>query len=191
MRQAFAVLRIQKLKTWGAVAGSGKRNQRERETLNADASKVSENLILAGYKEMDLVAACKEAIGNQTIRKNAVLGVEMLLSASPFYFRPDNPEQAGLYNEERLEDWRQTTMDWLNKRYGEQIVSAVLHLDESTSHIHALLVPLDNSGKLNCRALFGGTRHTLSILQTDYGNAVAGLGISPQYREFKGYPSKG
>ena len=177
MRPAFTVLRIQKLKTWGAVAGSGKHNQRERETLNADASKVSENLILAGYKEIDLVAACKEAIGNQTIRKNAVLGVEMLLSASPSYFRPDNPEQAGLYNEERLEDWRQTTMDWLNNRYGKRIVSAVLHLDESTPHIHALLVPLDNSGKLNCRALFGGTRHTLSMLQTDYGNAVSGLGI--------------
>ena len=57
MRPAFTVLRIQKLKTWGAVAGSGKHNQRERDTPNADTSKLSENQVLAGRKEMDLVAA--------------------------------------------------------------------------------------------------------------------------------------
>ena len=32
----FTVLRIQKLKTWGAIAGAAKHNQRERETPNAD-----------------------------------------------------------------------------------------------------------------------------------------------------------
>lgn len=31
MRPAFTVLRIQKLKKWGAIGGSGKHNQRERE----------------------------------------------------------------------------------------------------------------------------------------------------------------
>ena len=111
MRPAFTVLRIQKLKTWGAVAGSGKHNQRERDTPNADASKLSENQVLAGRKEMDLVAACKDAIGSQKIRKNAVLGVEMLLSASPAYFRPDTPEQAGTYDKDKLEDWKNASMD--------------------------------------------------------------------------------
>ena len=32
----FTVLRIQKLKTWGAIAGAAKHNQREWETPNAD-----------------------------------------------------------------------------------------------------------------------------------------------------------
>lgn len=49
--------------------------------------------------------------------------------------------------------------------------------DLDTPHIHVLLVPLDGRGKLNCRALFGGSKHTLSALQTDYAQAVASIGI--------------
>lgn len=40
-------------------------------------------------------------------------------------------------------------MGWLNEKYGNRIVSAILHVDEATPHIHALLVPLDDKGKLN------------------------------------------
>ena len=174
----FTVLRIQKLKTWGAIAGAGKHNQRERETPNADAGKASANQYLVGTPGMDNVAALKEAIGSQRIRKNAVLGVEMLLSASPDYFRPNAPEQAGTYDASRLEKWKNASLDWLNEKYGNRIVSAIIHADEATPHMHVLLVPLDDKGKLNCRALFGGTRHTLSQLQTEYGAAVADLGIS-------------
>ena len=112
----FTVLRIQKLKTWGAVAGSGKHNQRERETPNADAEKSANNRYLAGTAGMDNIAAVKQVIGTQYIRKNAVLGVEMLLSASPAYFRPNQPEQAGTYDNTRLQNWQQATMGWLNEK---------------------------------------------------------------------------
>lgn len=173
----FTVLRIQKLKTWGDIAGAGKHNQRERETPNADAARTSANQYLVGTPGMDNVAAVKQAIGTQRIRKNAVLGVEMLLSASPAYFRPEIPEQAGTYDNTRMQKWKEATMGWLNEQYGNRIVSAILHVDEATPHIHALLVPLDDKGKLNCRSLFGGTRHTLSRLQTDYAGAVSSLGI--------------
>lgn len=174
---AFAVLRIQKLKSWGDIAGAGKHNQRERDTPNADAARSGQNCLLVGDAAANCVDAIKEAIGSQRIRSNAVLGVEMLFSASPEYFRPSAPEQAGTYNAERLEKWSQATTKWLNEQYGSRVIKATLHLDEATPHIHALLVPLDDRGKLNCRALFGGTRHTLSALQTDYAQAVAPLGI--------------
>ena len=177
MRQAFAVLRIQKLKTWGAVAGAGKHNERERETPNADPSKSADNQQLVTTASKDVVTSCRQLIGEQKIRKNAVLVVEMLISASPSYFRSANPEQAGSYNKERLERWRDTAMDWAKQKYGERIVSALLHLDESTPHIHLILVPLDEKGKLNCRSHFGGTRHTLSNLQTEYAEVLSQLGI--------------
>lgn len=178
MRPAFTVLRIQKLKTWGAIAGSGKHNQRERETPNADESKTAENRVLIGQSGADNVALVKEAIGAQKIRKNAVLGVEMLLSASPEYFRPGQIEKAGEYDAHRLNSWVDASTQWLKERYGKRVAKAVLHLDEATPHIHALLVPLDDTGKLNCRSLFGGSRHTLSLLQTDYAKAVQSLGIT-------------
>lgn len=173
----FTVLRIKKLKTWGDIAGCGKHNQRERETPNADERRTPQNQFLVGTPEKGSVDAIKEALGSQLIRKNAVLGVEMLLSASPEYFRPDEVNKAGAYAPERLESWKQATVNWLQESYGQRIITATLHLDEATPHIHALLVPLDEKGKLNCRKLFGGTRHTLSALQTDYAQAVAGLGI--------------
>ena len=173
----FAVLRIQKLKTWGAIAGSGKHNRRERDTPNADASRTAQNTVLIGSPEKNSVDAVKEAVSSQRIRSNAVLGVEMLLSASPDYYRPDAPEKAGTYEPERLQAWTQTATQWLQERYGGRIISATLHLDEATPHIHALLVPLDDRGKLNCRALFGGSKHTLSLLQSDYAQAVADIGI--------------
>ena len=174
---AFAVLRIQKLKSWGAIAGSGKHNQRERDTPNADEARTAQNRLLIGDSDKNSVDAIKESIGSQRIRSNAVLGVEMLLSASPEYFRPSAPEQAGTYDAGRLQKWTKATTQWLEERYGSRIIKATLHLDEATPHIHVLMVPLDDKGKLNCRALFGGSRHTLSALQTDYAQATAPLGI--------------
>ena len=121
--------------------------------------------------------ATKAVIGDQNIRKNAVLAVEMLLSASPEYFRPGEGEKAGGYDPARAWEWAETSAQWLQERYGDRVIKAVMHLDEATPHMHATIVPLDDKGKLNCRALFGGTRHTLTELQTDYAKAVEKLGI--------------
>lgn len=45
--------------------------------------------------------------------------------------------------EGRLKEWCKDTVDWLKKEYGEKnVVSAVLHMDEKTPHIHASLVPI-------------------------------------------------
>lgn len=174
---AFTVLRIAKLKTWGVIAATDKHNARERETPNADEECSTENRVLMGSPDISAHDAIKKALVNQRIRKNAVLGVEMLISASPEYFRPGNPDKAGSYGPERLEAWTAATTQWLRERYGDRIKRATLHLDEATPHIHVVMVPLDDKGKLNCRALFGGSRQTLSDLQTDYAQAVSHLGI--------------
>lgn len=45
--------------------------------------------------------------------------------------------------EGRIKEWCADNLDWLRKTYGEEnVVSAVLHLDESTPHIHAAVVPI-------------------------------------------------
>jgi hypothetical protein len=44
---------------------------------------------------------------------------------------------------------------WLERKYGERIISLVMHLDEAIPHIQFVLLPLDDMGKLNSRALFG------------------------------------
>lgn len=177
MAAPMTVLRIEKLKSWGSVGGAGEHNMRTRPTPNADPARSHLNRYLVGSPDDDLPAVVRAKIGTQTIRKNAVLAVEAVLSASPEYFRPTAPEAGGTWDEKRLEAWVEASEAWLQKKYGDRLVSVLLHLDETTPHIQAVFVPLDDHGKLNCRALLGGSRQTLRDLQSDYAKDVAHLGI--------------
>ena len=45
--------------------------------------------------------------------------------------------------EGRLKAWCADNLEWLRRTFGaENVVSAVLHMDEATSHIHAAVVPI-------------------------------------------------
>lgn len=126
-----AIARIAKLKG-GSIAASEQHTKRQRETPNANPE--VNNLRFIGQPEtLDspaLETLVRQRIGEQTIRKNAVLCVEMVLTASPEYFRPDDPGRAGYYHRERLEEFQQAVHQWLLNQYGDRIVRAELHLDE-------------------------------------------------------------
>jgi len=185
---AYGICRIQKLKA-GAVGRSALHTSRKRDTPNADPEK--QHIRIIGQPDNpdipDLETLVRQHIGNQTIRKNAVLAVEFLLTASPEYFRPLNPSMAGYYEPQRLADFQQKACEWLTNSYGDRIVRAELHLDESTPHIHAYMVPLDEKGKLNCRALLGGSRYRLSELQDSFAESMKPLGLE---RGIKGSRAK-
>ncbi len=84
---AFSICRIQKIKSWGALARSEAHAKREVYTPNANLQ--IKNLEIVGdYDNLDLVSKVKNKIGSQKYRSDAVLAVEMLLSASAEYFRP-------------------------------------------------------------------------------------------------------
>ena len=182
-----AIARIAKLKS-GNIASSEQHTKRVRSVPNADPE--IKNIRFIGQPETsnspNLETLVRERIGQQTIRKNAVLCVEMLLTASPEYFRPDEPSLAGYYQPERLEEFQGAVHQWLDNQYGDRIIRAELHLDEATPHIHAYLVPLDERGKLNCRGIFGG-REKLSKFQDSYANALEPLGLE---RGIKGSRAK-
>jgi Plasmid recombination enzyme/Protein of unknown function (DUF3991) len=170
---AYAICRIQKLKA-SNLRVSAQHNTRQRFTPNANPDKPY--VCIIGGEEVELDALVRERIGKQTIRKNAVMAVEILLSASPEYFRPLDPSEAGYWEQDKLDNFVTATQAWLTYKYGDRLVQAYLHLDEATPHIHAYLVPLDEKGKLNCRGLFG-QRWQLSQLQDSYAQALEHLGI--------------
>ena len=175
---AFSIIRIAKLKSWGAVGGAAAHNARTRETPNADPASLHRNRFLIGSPDEDPVAVCQARLGDQKIRKNAVYAVDGFLGASPEYFRPGNPGQAGAFDQVRLDAWVEANIIWLKERFGDRIINAVLHLDETTAHIQFLLLPLDDSGKLSYRTFFGGRKYVLSQLQTDYAEAMSILGLT-------------
>jgi hypothetical protein len=175
----YAIARIAKLKR-GNLAGSASHSARTRVTPNADPS--SQNIRFIGSddpleKLSDLVLAkIDEHKQKRKIRPDAVYCVELLLTASPEYFRPLDPSRNGHYDEERLKAWLEVNRQWLNQKWGGLIVRGELHLDEATPHIHAYLVPKDDLGQLNCKALFGG-REKMRKFQDDYHAAVQHLGL--------------
>lgn len=70
------------------------------------------------------------------IGKNQVRALRVMLSGSPEDMK--RIRQAG-----QLDAWCKDSCGWLQKTFGkENVVSAVLHLDEKTPHIHATVVPI-------------------------------------------------
>ncbi|HEY9707095.1 MAG TPA: MobV family relaxase [Oculatellaceae cyanobacterium] len=175
----YAIARIAKLKRQN-IAGSASHCARTRLTPNADPT--VENIRFIGSddpneKLEDLVLnKINPPSQKRKIRPDAVWCVELLLTASPKYFRPDNPTHGGYYDPTRMKEWLTANQQYLNQTWGERIVRAELHLDEMTPHIHAYLVPLDSLGQLNCKSLFGG-REKMRRFQDDYHAAVQHLGL--------------
>lgn len=105
----------------------------------------------------------------EKIRKNAVMAVECLATASPEFFNDKTKEeQQAFFND---------SLKFIQDRFGaDNVISAVVHNDESTPHLQALVIP-KVSGKLNARSLIGGSKHELSKLQTDYHKRVEHHGL--------------
>lgn len=70
------------------------------------------------------------------IGKNQVRALRVIMSGSPEDMK--RIRQAG-----QLDAWAKDSCGWLQKTFGkENVVSAVLHMDEKTPHIHATVVPI-------------------------------------------------
>jgi hypothetical protein len=131
---ALAILRVEKLKTFGSVGGSEAHTARLKDTPNANRNK--ENIRLLGNSnDSSLEEIVKAKIASSTKhkpRKDAVLCSEIFLSASPEYFRPHSPSLAGEWVEKRMWDFANASSEWLQENYGDKCVRAELHLDEAT-----------------------------------------------------------
>lgn len=163
----YAILRTAKLKTIGNIGGSLAHNYRERETKNADPSKINENTHSLPDSE-----SVKKAIVTrlpEKRRSDAVLCIEYMISASP--------EWTG-WNDERQKIFFDQSIQWLENRHAKNnVVATSIHRDETTPHLVAYVVPLDEeTGKLNAKRFLGG-RITLSKMQTDFANTVEHLGL--------------
>ncbi|MHC5771414.1 MAG: MobV family relaxase [Nostoc sp.] len=174
---AYAIARIKKLKR-SNLAGSEAHTARQRETPNADQDKQNIRFIGTNNPTLSLDQLVMEKIGEQKrkIRPDAVYCTEILLTASPEYFRPNCPTQAGYYEPDKVDSWLSASKQWLDSRYGSRIVRAELHLDEATPHIHAYFVPLDEKGQLRAKHFFDG-RYLMRQFQDSYSEATEHLGL--------------
>lgn len=173
----FAILRVQKVKTMSSLAARGRHNFREQDTPNAEGDRLGLNVVEGAKSTDELLKAVSDLLPTKR-RKDAVIGLEYLITASPEHFGEDwqstkNHGQA----------YFQDAISWLEAKHGKGcVVCKTVHLDESTPHLAAFVVPLVG-GKLNAKAFTGGAK-VLAGMQTDFAASV-GLKHGLERGEFR------
>ncbi len=152
------VLRFEKIKSFNNLNLSNAHVYRYLETPNADSRISNKKLVGSGNVVRDVKRKFEE--NNISPRKNAVLCVEAVLSLSPEFFKSNG----------NIKDFAINARKWLLCEFGDTLVSAVLHLDETTPHIHAHIVPLTDDKRLSARELFN--KSTLPDFQKSYLNQM-------------------
>lgn len=152
----YAILRFQKRKA-GSVASCERHNERKKEAYKSnpdiDTERSKDNYHLVPpprytYKKeinrMVKEAGCK-------VRRDSVMMVETLITASPEFMNSLPPEEQKEYFTRALE--------FLSERVGKQnILSAVVHMDEKTPHMHLCFVPLTEDGRLSAKDIMGNKK---------------------------------
>jgi hypothetical protein len=175
----YCAVKIKKIKS-GGVGHIEEHNKRTVEQRHTDSSKTHLNkwLMTAGYNSLSEAVNDKIATlatqQKRKVRKDAAVLVDMVLIASPEYFREDKSKW-GEYDQDRLVEYSKASLDFLKKKYGDRLIAVALHLDEATPHIHASIVPVTEDGRLSGKDMFDKAQ--LSMLQTEYAEAMQHLGL--------------
>ncbi|NFM58979.1 plasmid recombination protein, partial [Clostridium botulinum] len=167
--------------------GLQKHNQRESENHNnkdIDKNKsdlnydlVNENKINLSEKVFDLIEKIRES--EKAIRKDAVLLDEFIISSDRDFFKN--------MNENEIKKFFETSKQFFAERYGEEnIISANVHLDETTPHMHLDVCPLRN-GRLQSKNIF--TRNELRNIQEELPKTLKNNGFEIE-RGVKGSTQK-
>jgi hypothetical protein len=161
----FAILRVEKVKTMGSLAARGRHNFREQDTPNAEAGRSCLNVHEGSQSTDELLKAVSDLLPAKR-RKDAVIGLEYLITASPEHFGAD-----WMDTKNHGDAYFRDAIAWLEAKHGkENVVCKTIHLDESTPHLAAFVVPLVN-GKLNAKAFTGGAK-ALAEMQTSFAAQV-------------------
>ena len=161
----YAIIRAQKHKSISAVARSARHTFREQPTLNADCASTPKNRFVGSRSTADLLRGLSSKLPTAR-RKDAVLCIEYLITASPEAFS----KHGG-----RLDDlgsgYFADALTWLRARHGaDNVLSAAVHLDETTPHLVAYVVPLTHDGRLSARDFLGGPK-VLRAMQDSFYSA--------------------
>lgn len=143
----FCIMRTEKRKRTD-ITGIQKENNRTatgyNNSVNRERSELNVPLIQSNNWTQDIKAEIDRA-GAHT-RSNSVVALDTLYTASPQFFDDKTQEQTEHFFKECLQ--------FHQERFGH-IISAVIHYDETTPHLHVVSVPLTQDGRLSARDVIG------------------------------------
>ena len=151
----YAILRFAKYKG-PEISGIEAHNERTKEKYDSnphvDLSRSHLNYHLVTPDRRYRAEAEKQiAAAKCRVRSDSVRLAEALITASPEFFQGKTDQQVRAFFEEALA--------FLSARQNpETIVSAVVHMDEKTPHMHLTFVPLTADGRLCAKEIVGNKK---------------------------------
>jgi len=154
----------------GAVSGHVFRHENDFDVRNSDPLRRADNKVLFGSSSFvkDVQDYAEEHNqkrkdnGQRAMRSDAVVMIDGFLGMS---------REAKSLNREK---WEQDSVSFLKKEYGENLLYAVVHYDETTPHIHFGIKPIID-GVLDAKSYMNKQR--LSSLQSNYAEAMSSYGL--------------
>lgn len=101
-------------------------------------------------------------------RSNSVLALDTIYTASPNFFQ-------GKTNAEN-DKFFQDCLKFHNEHFGH-IISAVIHYDETTPHLHVVSVPLTKDGRLSARDVIGNKSKMSKTQDSFFEQVGRGYGL--------------
>ena len=136
----YAVLHLEKAK--GADSKMSAHIERTSHPKNADEIRTHLNRELVQFPEgvNNRTEAIAHRIGNAGIKRkiadNQVRAIRVLLTGT-------NEDMKRMEADGTLGNWCDDNLKWLRETFGkDNVVSAVLHMDEQTPHLHATVIPI-------------------------------------------------
>lgn len=176
---AFGIHRVEKAKAGDLYGLELEANRTEKDRHNFPKSNIDWERTKYNYYfektddwETAIPRIIKEHGITKTIRKDAVLMIDGLYTASPEWFEGKTPEE--------IKEYFRECLDFHRAHYGV-VFNAVVHMDEGTPHMAVASVPLvkneDGSYSLSAKKLLGG-RVDFHEKQDDFYNDVSkGYGL--------------
>ena len=151
---AYAILRFAKHKG-GASKALSAHHERTKE-IYASNPDIDKNRTMQNYYIVTPRWSYEQEIRHRIrmagcrVRKDSVKFVDTLVTVSPEFAKAHESEMPEYFNR---------AFDFLKERVGEEnIISAVVHMDEKTPHLHLCFVPLTKDKRLSAKEILGNKK---------------------------------
>ena len=164
MKAQHAILRFAKYKG-PTISRIEAHNERTKEfyasnpDIKTELSKYNFHLVKPGGKYREEANRLIRENGCKA-RKDSVRMVETLITASPEFFAGKKPGE--------IKEFFAHALEFLKTKQAEEtIISAVVHVDEKTPHMHLCFVPITADGRLSAKEIVGNKKK-LTQWQDEY-----------------------
>lgn len=151
---AYAILQFAKRKG-GAAKAIAAHNERTKEAYasnpDIDKSRTIQNYhLVTPHWSYEQEIRHRLRMAGCRVRKDSVKFVDTLVTVSPGFAKAHESEMPEYFNR---------AFDFLKERVGEEnIISAVVHMDEKTPHLHLCFVPLTKDNRLSAKEILGNKK---------------------------------